>query len=101
MKWQKNTYVTRIERLPEQEGESIEEKLHKVTTNKEPIDNIAPLVYTDRKDGVLPQYDVRTDRFEIARQAMDRISATRSAMAKKAAEAAIEDAKKGKIEGEV
>lgn len=30
--------------------------------------------YTERKDGVLPEYDIRTDRFEIAREAQDRLN---------------------------
>lgn len=57
-------------------GESMEEKIRRVTTTKEAIDNSAPMIYTERKDGVLPQYDIRTDRFEIAQNAMDKITAT-------------------------
>ena len=30
----------------------------------------APIIYTERKDGVLPAYDIRTDRWEIAQEAM-------------------------------
>ena len=37
------------------------------------------MVYTERKDGVLPAYDPRTDRFEIAVDAMDRVTASRLA----------------------
>lgn len=54
-----------------QEGETIENKIERVTTNKEPISDGAPLVYTDRKDGVLAGYNIRTDRFEVAIDAMD------------------------------
>ena len=32
------------------------------------------ITYTERKDGVLPEYDIRTDRFEIAREAQDRLN---------------------------
>ena len=28
------------------------------------------IAYTEKKDGVKPEYDIRTDRFEIAREAM-------------------------------
>ena len=42
--------------------------------NKEPIDNSRGLVYTERKDGVLPAYDIRTDRFELAVEATDKIA---------------------------
>lgn len=96
MKWNKNAYKSRIVVLAEKPGESIEEKMRKVTQNNEPIDNVAPLVYTERKDGVLPQYDVRTDRFELARQAkdkyftarMDKIGNEQKAIAEAAAQAA-------------
>ena len=49
----------------------------------EPIDETAPLIYTDRADGVMPQYDIRTDRFDIAMEAYDKI--TRSAAKKEIA----------------
>lgn len=53
-----------------EKGESIEEKMRRVTTSNEPIENVAPMLYTERKDGVLPETDIRTDRFEIAQEAM-------------------------------
>lgn len=55
-------------------GESIEEKMRRVTTTNEPIENVAPMIYTDYKDGVLPECDPRTDRFEIAQDSMDKVS---------------------------
>lgn len=56
------------------EGESIEEKIDRILNNNEPISDGAPLIYTDRKDGVRPEYDVRTDRFELAVDAMDKVA---------------------------
>ena len=61
------------------EGETIEQKIERVVNNGEPITDGAPMVYTERKDGVLPAYDPRTDRFEIAVDAMDRVTASRLA----------------------
>jgi hypothetical protein len=61
------------------EGETIEQKVERVTTNKEPIKDGAPLIYTDRKDGVQPGYNIRTDRFEIAVDAMDKIQKSKIA----------------------
>ena len=29
------------------------------------------IAYTEKRDGVKPEYDIRTDRFEIAREAME------------------------------
>lgn len=54
-------------------GETIEEKVNRIVNNKEPIKDGAPLVYTDRKDGVMAATDIRTDRFEVAIDAMDKV----------------------------
>ena len=56
------------------EGETIEEKVMRITENNEPIEDGAPIIFTDRKDGVLPAFDVRTDRFEIAIDGMDYVT---------------------------
>lgn len=37
------------------------------------------ITYNARKDGVLPQHDIRTDRFEVAMLATDKIHATKAA----------------------
>jgi hypothetical protein len=65
---------TMIELNDSVEGETIEEKVMRITENKEPITDGAPIIFTDRKDGVLPAYDVRTDRFEIAIEGMDYVA---------------------------
>lgn len=57
-------------------GEEITTKIERILNNKEPIKDGAPLIYTERKDGVLPGYDIRTDRFDIAIDAMDKVSKT-------------------------
>ena len=54
-------------------GISIERKVEKITESKEPITDGAPQIYTERKEGVIPAYDVRTDRFEIAVEAMGKV----------------------------
>lgn len=53
------------------EGETIEKKIRRIVNNKEPLTDGAPLAYTDRKDGVLPAYNIKTDRWEVAIDAMD------------------------------
>lgn len=58
------------------QGETLATKLERITTNKEPIKDSAPMIYTDRKDGVLPDYDPRTDRFDVAIDAHDKITMT-------------------------
>jgi hypothetical protein len=68
--------TTSIDLNQSYEGETIEKKIRRITQNKEPISDGAPLIYTERKDGVQPQYDIRTDRFAIAIEAMDKVTAT-------------------------
>lgn len=56
------------------EGESIESKVRRIVDNKEPITDGAPIVFTEKKDGVLPQYNIRTDRWDMAIIAMDAVN---------------------------
>ena len=60
-------------------GERIEQKIERILHNGEPITDGAPIVYTERKDGVLPQYDIRTDRFDVAVDAMSKVDKTHKA----------------------
>ena len=39
----------------------------------------APIIYTDREQGVLPAYNIRTDRWDIAENAMDKVNAAKMA----------------------
>jgi len=63
------------------EGEPLEWKIKRMLTNNEPIGDSAPILYTERAQGVLPDYNIRTDRWEHAATAMDYI--TRSKIAKR------------------
>lgn len=53
------------------QGETLEAKIRRILNNNEPITDGAPIIYTERKDGVRPEYNIRTDRMEIAIDAMD------------------------------
>lgn len=72
------------------EGERLETKIERITTNKEPITDGAPIIHTAREDGVMPDYDIRTDKWEHAVEAMDIVSKTE--LAKR--EAILEERKK-------
>ena len=61
------------------EAETLEQKIEKIINSKEPIDETAPIIYTERKKGVQPEYNIRTDRFEIALEAMDKVSSSHKA----------------------
>ncbi|AXF52698.1 MAG: hypothetical protein [Microviridae sp.] len=72
-------HITDVAGVPTYEGETIEEKVSRIVDNKEPITDGAPIVYTEKKNGVIPAYDVRTDRWEIALNAMAAVNATKIA----------------------
>lgn len=61
------------------EGETIENKVKRLVQNKEPIKDGAPMIYTDKVHGVNPAYNIRTDRWEIAIDALDRIAKSKTA----------------------
>lgn len=63
-------------------GEMLCTKIARMMYNKEPITAESPIIYTAKKDGVLPQYDIRTDRWEIAQEAMGAISKSEIAKGK-------------------
>lgn len=67
------------------EGETIEDKVRRILNNKEPISDGAPLVYTERKDGVAAETNIRTDRFEIALDAHEKIHGAKLAKREQAA----------------
>lgn len=64
------------------EGESIEEKVRRIVQNNEPITDGAPIVFTEKKDGVRPEFDIRTDKWLIALNAMDAVNRERIAKSK-------------------
>jgi hypothetical protein len=69
----------RLQSVEIYEGESIEEKVARIVQTKEPITDTAPIIYTEKKDGVLPAYNIRTDRFDLAIDAYDKIDMERIA----------------------
>lgn len=44
----------------------MEMKVRRIMESDEPITDSAPLIYSERRDGVDPWTDVRTDRFDLA-----------------------------------
>ena len=76
MKYVKLMHATPMNPIETFEGEFIEEKVARVVENKEPIEDGAPIIYTERKDGVIPAYNIRTDKWDIALTAMDLLIVT-------------------------
>lgn len=65
---------TQITRHCDNFGKSIEEELRQAQASKTPISSTTDVTYTPLKDGVLPQFDIRTDRQEIALDATEKIA---------------------------
>lgn len=82
---------------------SLMKKLRQVKETKEPIDTSSPTVYTERKDGVKPGFDIRTDRWEIAQQSFDKMArdevAKRDAVAGSDVQVAGSDVQKEETKG--
>lgn len=53
------------------EGEPIENKVRRIEESEEPITDGAPIVYTERSEGVRPEFNIRTDKWDIAESAMN------------------------------
>lgn len=66
----------------ERQGETIETKVARIVENNEPITDGAPIVYTEKKEGVRPEFDIRTDKWEIAQSAMDSVNREKIAKSK-------------------
>lgn len=73
------TYTGRMKSVECFEGETIEEKVNRIVNNNEPITDGAPIIFTEKKDGVLPEYNPRTDRWDVALTAMEKIDQARKA----------------------
>jgi len=90
--------LTSVEKV---EGEPIEHKIERIVSNKEPISDGAPSIFTERKDGVISAYNIRADRWDIASEAMDKVSgsiqAKRENKAKVNKEAKVIDLKVEKV----
>lgn len=71
-KFKTKPYLEDYEAVETIEGERIEQKVRRLMDEKSPINDGAPMIYTERKDGVLPSYDIRTDRWNIAQEAMEK-----------------------------
>lgn len=56
------------------EGESIENKCARIVENNEPISDGAPIVYTKREEGVKQEFNIRTDKWDVALDVMEKVN---------------------------
>jgi hypothetical protein len=89
--------VSKLKSVEKLEGEPIELKIERIMHNNEPITDGAPSIFTERGDGVLSAYNIRTDRWEVAADGMNVVSksiqAQRDNKAQKRKETSKEDSK--------
>lgn len=70
---------TSIKNNDSYQGETIEMKIQRFINNKEPLGDEAPLIYTERSEGIQAAYNIRTDRWEVAVDAMEKVSQSKLA----------------------
>lgn len=56
------------------EGYTIEEKIERAKNNGEELEIEREEIYTDRKEGVMPAYNIRADKWVIATTAMEAVA---------------------------
>lgn len=87
------------------QAEPREVKLRKIISGEsnDMEDGVFPTIYTEKKDGVQPEFDIRTDRFEVAIDAIDKINqsvANQTAKSKGETEAVKDFGTEGKTDPE-
>ena len=55
-------------------GETLIKKCQRILDEGEPLSDGAPMIYTPKQAGVKPECNVRTDKWDIAMEAMDRVN---------------------------
>lgn len=65
------------------EGEPLETKIERMVNNKESIEQGAQLIYMERNEGVIAGYNIRTDRWDAAIDAMDKATGAKIATREK------------------
>jgi len=70
---------SRLKSVEKLEGEPIEHKIERIVSNNEAITDGAPAIYTERKDGIISAYNIRTDRWEVATEGMSLVEKNISA----------------------
>ena len=77
-----DTSINRAFKCESYEGESIEQKMTRINlTDAIEDDPNLQKIYTMRKDGVRPEYNVRADKWDIALNALDEANKTKIAKA--------------------
>ena len=89
-----------------EEGETLIKKVQRIMDENEPLKDGAPLIYTPKQAGVRADCDIRTDKWDIALDAMAKVNQTRSKIAdlggmREAKKSIDEEAKKAVANGAI
>ena len=57
-----------------EEGETLIKKIQRILDENEPLTDGAPMIYTPKQAGVRDDCNVRTDKWAVAMNAMDRVN---------------------------
>lgn len=57
-----------------EEGETLIKKIQRIMDENEPLKDGAPLIYTPKQAGVRADCDIRTDKWKLAMEAMNRVN---------------------------
>ena len=56
------------------EAEQLKKEIARYMSNGDELDQSAPIIYTERKDGVINQYNIRRDKWDEAAEGMDKVA---------------------------
>ena len=91
--------ISQIKSVKTVEGQTMETMVARFMNNQADIERSQPLIYTERKEGVQAGYDIRTDRFEVAVEAMTKSAKSMSAKRESKLTIVNEDPKGDSIQG--
>lgn len=57
-----------------EEGETLIKKIQRILDENEPLTDGTPMIYTPKQEGVRDDCNIRTDKWAIAMDAMDRVN---------------------------
>lgn len=64
-----NYQTSKLKGIETYQAKSIEREIEDIITQKKPIEASAQLMYTEKKDGVIEDFDIRTDKWEAMQRA--------------------------------
>ena len=83
-----------------EKGETLIKKTQRILDENEPLTDGAPMIYTPKQDGVRDDCNIRTDKWTLAMNAMDKVNSYKLNEYLKKGEAETPNKGEGQTEGE-